>query len=312
MLANALSRLPSVLRCVAALTLLIAGQSATQSRAATAQQPSTGQWFVALISTQNQRLFCIPATARVVDIAQAVAQYRQSHATTVQLTPPEATQILARLYPCQASSAASAAAPPPSATASTEAAKTDDSAAPLGIATIELMRTLQNTSGHENDGVLETIKSHADAHPPPVLFGLARVLFRQGDVDGAIFWFNAARLRGNFDAWRAADVVSARATMVALSRQMPIELRKAQFADPAKLRGIVAKVIAWDETTARNYDRRWIDFHGVAADKNATGGGKPVAATIPPEKWDELARQVRDEYRKDLEISIAMLANAKK
>jgi len=311
MSAPAFARLAPVL---GALVLLIAGQGAAPSFAATAQQPSTGQWFVALISTQNQKLFCIPATARLVDIAGAVAQVRQSHATTVQLTPPEATQILAKLYPCQAASSAGAANAPPTATANAGAAKTDDTAAPLGIETIDLMRTLQNMAGHENDAVLAKIRDHADAYPPPVLFGLARVLFRQGDSDGAIFWFNAARLRGNFDAWRSSDVISGRATMVALSRQMPIDLRKAQFADPAKLRATIAKVIAWDETTARNYDRHWIDFHGVTAGKTAPGDASTAAApkTIPPEKWDDLAKQVREEYRKDLEISIALMSNAKK
>jgi hypothetical protein len=95
---------------------------------------------------------------------------------------------------------------------------------------------------------------------------------------------------------------------------MPIELRKAQFADLQKLRGIVTKVIAWDETTARNYDRRWIDFHGVAANKGGPGTGTPPVSpgTIAPEKWNELAKQVREEYRKDLEVSIAMMSNARK
>ena len=100
--------------------------------------------------------------------------------------------------------------------------------------------------------------------------------------------------------------------MVAITRQMPIELRKAQFADLQKLRAIIAKVIVWDETTARNYDRRWIDFHGVAANNGGPGNGKPAVSpgTIPPEKWDELAKQVRAEYSQDLEKSIALMNNA--
>ncbi len=188
-----------------------------------------------------------------------------------------------------------------------------EEAAPVELQTIEVMRRLQNTSGHENDGVLDQIKQHADAYPPPVLFGLARVLYRQGDVDGAIFWFNAGRLRGNFDAWRSSDVVSGRTAMIALSRKMPIELRRAQFADLQKLRAIIAKVIAWDETTPRHYDKRWIDFHGVVANKMAPGAVKPspAPAAIPPEKWDDLATQVREEYRKDLEKSITLMSNAK-
>jgi hypothetical protein len=304
MSSNAFARFPSVMRSLTALILLIVGQSVTPSFAAAAEPISPGQWFVSLIATYNQKSFCIPATTRLVDVTQAVAQYTQSHQTSGQLTAPIAIQILAQLYPCQA----------PSSAANVEVPKTDQDTAPVGIDTVDVMRTLQKTSGHENDDVLEKIRTHADAYPPPVLFGLARVLYRRGDVDEAIFWFNAGRLRGNFDAWRSTDIVSARAAMVALSRQMPIELRKAQFADLQKLRGIVTKVIAWDETTPRNYDRRWIDFHGVAANKGGPGIAKPPVSpgTIAPEKWDELAKQVREEYRKDLEVSIAMMSNARK
>jgi len=52
----------------------------------------------------------------------------------------------------------------------------------------------------------------------------------------------------------------------------------------------------------------------VAANKGGPGTGKPPVSpgTIAPEKWDELAKQVREEYRKDLEVSIAMMSNAKK
>ena len=303
MSSNAFARFPHLMRSLTALILLIAGQSVTPSFAAAAE-PSPGQWFVSLIATYNQKSFCIPTTTRLVDVTQAVAQYTQAHQTSGQLTAPIAIQILAQLYPCQAPSSAANVAVP----------KAGEDTAPVGMETIDVMRTLQKTTGHENDDVLEKIRTHADAYPPPVLVGLARVLYRRGDVDEGIFWFNAGRLRGNFDAWRSTDIVSARATMVALSREMPIELRKAQFADLQKLRGIVTKVIAWDETTPRNYDRRWIDFHGVAANKTGPGNGKPPVSpgTIAPEKWDELAKQVREEYRKDLEVSIAMMSNARK
>ncbi len=299
MSSNAFPRFPSVMRFLTALILLVAGQSVTPSCGA-AEPNSPGQWFISLITTYNQKSFCIPATTRLIDVTQAVAQYTQSHQTSGRLTASLAIQILAQLYPCQA----------PSSVANVGAPKTDEDA-PVGMQTIEVMRTLQKTSGHENDDVLDKIRSHADAYPPPVFFALARVLYRRGDVDEAIFWFNAARLRGNFDAWRSTDVVAARAAMIAMVKQMPIELRKAQFLDLQKLRMIVTKVITWDETTPRNYDRRWIDFHGVAANKNGPADGS-APKTIPPEKWDELAKQVREEFRKDLELSIALMSNARK
>jgi hypothetical protein len=318
MIGSAFARFAFVTRCLAALMLLIVGQSVTPSFAAVpeaAPPASPGRWFVGVITANNNKAFCIPGTTRLVDVALAVAQYTQEHQSAGQLTPPLAIQILAQLYPCNGASTAENVGAPKADDAAPKAAapKADDAAAAVGLQTIDVLRALQNTSGHENDSVLDNIKKHSDAYPPPVLFGLSRVLFRQGDVDGAIFWFNAGRLRGNFDAWRSADVVSGRATMVALSRQLPIELRKAQFEDLPKLRGIIAKAIAWDETTPRNYDRRWIDFRGVVANQAAPGDGKTsvMPATIPPEKWDDLAKQVREEYRKDLEKSIGLMGNAK-
>jgi hypothetical protein len=177
--------------------------------------------------------------------------------------------------------------------------------------TIALIRTLGKTSGHENDRVVDQLRQHADLYPPPVFFSLAQLLYRRGELDDAIFWFNAARLRADYDALRSSNLPAARNGVIAMVRNLPIELRKAQFNDPQKLRMIVAKVISWDETTPHHYDARWIDFHGVAAAGNAAAnGGQPVA--LPPERLDELARQLREQYRKELELSIAMMSNARK
>src|SRR5450755_3782324 len=158
MFPNAFARFPSVMRSLTALILLIAGQSVTPSFAAAAE-PSPGQWFVSLIATYNQKSFCIPATTRLLDVTAAVAQYTEQHQTSGQLTAPIAIQILAQLYPCQAPSTTANAGIPgqaPSAAANAGTPKPDEAAtAAVGIETIEVMRTLQNTSGHEHDDVLE-------------------------------------------------------------------------------------------------------------------------------------------------------------
>src|SRR5260221_13019398 len=106
MSSNACARFPSVMRSLTALILLIAGQSVTPSFGAAAEPNSPGQWFVSLIATYNQKSFCIPATTRLIDVTQAVAQYTQSRQTSGQPTAPTAIEILAQLYPCQAPSTA--------------------------------------------------------------------------------------------------------------------------------------------------------------------------------------------------------------
>jgi len=82
MSSNAFARFPSVMRSLTALILLIAGQSVTPSFGAAAEPNSPGQWFISLITTYNQKSFCIPATTRLIDVTQAVAQYTQSHQTS--------------------------------------------------------------------------------------------------------------------------------------------------------------------------------------------------------------------------------------
>ena len=312
MFASAFVRLSSVICCRTALVLLMAGAGLMPSAAVAAEPGSQGRWFAALVNTYNNKSFCIPATLQLLDVAKAVQRDLEAQQKSDQVTAPQAVQILSKLYPCRdtvaaATTTASAVANP--AAAGPEAYSITDMEQ-----TIALIRTLGKTKAHENDGVIDQIRQHADLYPPPVFFSLAQLLYRRGEVDDAIFWFNAARLRADYDALRSSNLPAARNGVIAMVRNLPIELRKAQFNDPQKLRTIVAKVIDLDETTPHHYDARWIDFHGVAAaSSGAANGGQPVATvTLPPERWDEIARQLREQYRRDLEQSIAMMSNAKK
>ena len=280
---------------------------------AAAEPGAQGRWFAALVSSYNHKSFCIPAALTLLDVAKAVQRDLEAQQKSDQLTAPQAVQILGTLYPCRDSVAAANAAAAPAPVANPPAGPEAYSITDMEQ-TIALIRTLGKTTGHENDGVVDQVRQRADLYPPPVFFSLAQLLYRRGETDDAIFWFNAARLRADYDALRSSNLPAARNGVIAMVRNLPIELRKAQFNDPQKLRTIVAKVIDWDETTPHHYDARWIDFHGVAAaSSGAANGGQPVATvTLPPERWDEIARQLREQYRRDLEQSIAMMSNAKK
>ena len=300
--ANAFDRFLSVPHVLAIALLLTAGECLAPSARAT-EPASEGRQFAGFINTYNNKSFCVPGTTPLLDVAKALQQYAQSHQIPDKLTTPQAVQILAQLYPCQPSSTARNVVVEPTG----EYATIDTSKI------IALMRTLGATSDHESDSVVESIKAHSDAYPPPVFFALARLLYRRGDVDDAIFWFNAGRLRGNFDALRCTDI-SARSAIPALVAQVPVELRKAQFTDMQKLSAIVTKAISWDETTPHNYDQRWINLHGMEAMKKGLGDSSPSSAplSVPQEKWDGLAKQARDDYRKGLEEAIAVASKAQK
>jgi hypothetical protein len=296
MFSNAFVVVPRFARGLAMVALLTSVESIPPSVVHAAEPANEGQWFAGVIKTYNNKSFCVPGTVPLLDVATALQQYAKSHQASDTLTTAQTVQILAQLYPCRPSSVGKNVVVPP----------TGEYATIDTRQSIALIRTLGATSGHENDSVIENIKAHSDAHPPPVFFALARLLYQRGDVDDAIFWFNAGRLRGNFDALRCTDI-SARSAISALVFQIPAELRKAQFADMQKLRTIITSVISWDEATPHNYDQRWINLHGMEAMKQGLGDPNPssVPLSVAQEKWDGLAKQARDDYRKGLEEAIA-------
>jgi hypothetical protein len=176
---------------------------------------------------------------------------------------------------------------------------------------LAVMEKLKSTTGHENDTLIQDIEKNSGNYAPPVFYSLATVLYNQGDKDDAIFWFNAGRLRADFDAMRCTDV-SARDAVRVLTMGIPVELRKSQFDDIPKLTVIANKVIQWDATTPHNYEYRWINLHGLDAMQSGLGGpatGKPLS--VPQETWDALSQQNRDQYRKSLDTAVAMIAKHK-
>ena len=78
-----------------------------------------------------------------------------------------------------------------------------------------------------------------------------------------LFWLNAGRVRGMFDAARCTDI-SARSAVSLLISQMPRELIKAQFDDSDRMKETLERVLQWDEKrTPDTYDHRWINLHGM-------------------------------------------------
>ena len=122
------------------------------------------------------------------------------------------------------------------------------------------------------------------------------MLWQDGRSDEAIFWFNAGRLRGRFDAARCADV-SARQGIDVMVMQMPPELLQEQFKDLDKLEATLRKVVAWDEATPYKYDHRWINLHGMGAYMSAldpTRQGSQREMSLPEKEWPVLAKQARE------------------
>jgi hypothetical protein len=173
---------------------------------------------------------------------------------------------------------------------------------------VAVMLKLRNSIGHENDELVHDIEQHSDKYAPPVFFSLAELLYRQNDLSDAIFWFNAGRLRAEFDAARCADI-SARQAVNILVLGIPTELRKAQFDNLNQLHSINQKVIQWDKATAYNYEYRWINLHGMNAMRSGLGQSEADSEplSLPQSTWAALANKNRDDYSKSLKSAIALI-----
>lgn len=277
------------------MTLLPIYDSDFVSSARAQNANSEAQWFTSLVQANNGRSFCLPANTPVRDVAIALQQYMKMHQVGDSLTTPAAVQMLAQIYPCAASGGSKAVMVP----------QIGVYAAIDTRETISTMQRLAATKGHENDALIDTIEKHADHYQPPVFFPLATLLYRQGDLEHAIFWFNAGRLRANYDAVRCTDV-TARSAVEALVTQVPTELRKDQFSDLPKLKKIIAKVIKWDAATPHNYDQRWINLHGMAAMNEGLGNHaqSPQPLSVPEDQWAALAQKTRDDYQRSADQAI--------
>ena len=130
--------------------------------------------------------------------------------------------------------------------------------------TNQTMTALQTSTDTARSDLIRQIESSPGDYAPPVLYMLAKVLYQDGNVDDALFWFTAGLLRGAYDAMRCTDK-SAASVLSNSNLEMPRGLFKAEMDDPDKYRMIADKVIQWDATTPYNYDCRWIALHGLKA-----------------------------------------------
>jgi hypothetical protein len=272
---------------------------------AIAQTPvsADAQSFLNLVTTYRGKAFCAPPGVTLGDAAKVVSQYVEAHPELQgRYTDQQALQALAAAYPCTVSSGSPTADTPlnqmvgrklqvtPGGEYATIDTKPD----------ISLIQRLRSGSGSENADLAAQVVQAPGNYTPPVLFSLAEWYYKQGQIDDAIFWLNAAGLRGRFDAAICTDV-TARSAIAEISQKLPPDLFRQQFQDPARIKRIVDKVIDWDARTPAGYDHRWISLHGLKATNSGLGiGGAPGALTLPQDQWRGIAEQNRQKYRADM------------
>ncbi len=175
----------------------------------------------------------------------------------------------------------------------------------LARATIEI---LQKGTAKEKQKAIEEVQAHPENYAPPVFYLLSAVLLDSGKKDEAAFWFYAGQLRARFDANRCADESAAGAVGI-LNDEFGPAINSYTFRDIPKLEALIPKVVEWDRKTPHNYDRRWINLHGMGATISGLSGGQKgeQPLSLPEEKWDEIAENTRTNYLEDFKEAMVRL-----
>jgi len=274
---------------------------------------SEALWLANLIKENYGKTFCAPPATTVGEIARAFGRYADAHPEFHgKLTEAQTIQGLSEAYPCQKISPNTPIAELAKKGVKNIVVQPTGEFTSIDTRSIgSTMQKLRGTVARENDTLVNQMIKHSGNYAPPEFFALADLLYRRGDIDDALFWYNVARLRGGYDAALCTDV-SARSAIPALIAQMPPDLIKKQYDDIPRVRSIIERVIKWDESTPYNYDHRWISLHGVRAISSGLGTDSQHGPLIEPrDKWDQLAKLNRTQFRAAVEESIAMVQKQK-
>lgn len=178
----------------------------------------------------------------------------------------------------------------------------------------EAIQILANESTEERQNIIEKIKANPENYAPPVFYVLSNVLFANGEKDEGAFWFYAGQLRARVDANLCADS-SARQAVSVLNLNYGTPINQYTFQNMQKLEELVPKVVEWERKTRYNYDRRWINLHGMGAIMSGLGAQNkdtPQASlSFPKDQWDDIAEKTRTDYLSDFRQAMAEMKNEK-
>jgi hypothetical protein len=273
-------------------------ETSSGATASTAAIPNETQQFLALVTTYRGKAFCAPSTATIGDAIKVVSQSVKSHPEWQgRYSDQQALQALADAYPCTVSLDTPISQlggrkllTRPSGEYATIDTKAD----------IEVIEQLHSGAPTENADLAAQVTRTSGRYSPPVLFALAEWYYMRGQVDDALFWLNAAGLRGRFDAKICTDT-SAQSAIAELSQRLPPDLYREQWKDPARIKTIVDRVIDWDAKTPADYDHRWISLHGLKAINSGLGMSvPPEPLTLPQTQWRDIEEKNRQSYRADM------------
>jgi hypothetical protein len=155
----------------------------------------------------------------------------------------------------------------------------------------------------EKEAIAKEMKLKSENYAPYAFFILSEYFYKQGRTEDAFFWYNAGILRCWYDANRST-YGGAKKEVDSIRNNVPPDLIAEQYADIAKLKRIVGRVIEWDAKTPYNYDPRWLYLYYMEDDSgdeirhDPKTPSKKIAMNLPEEQWAKIAVDVRNHYWK--------------
>ena len=172
----------------------------------------------------------------------------------------------------------------------------------------DTIERLKEAQGSARDAMVADLVAHSDRQIPPILFLVARDYANKGNYNEALFWAHAGFLRSLYDGMRCTDSSSVDGAVV-LMRDFAVSMGTHR-PTAEQLTQVSTRVLAWDTSTSRNYDQRWLCLHGMEAVSVGLGNPPTHEHIFAPESdWPAILDKAHSIYRTDVDTAVAHLSN---
>jgi hypothetical protein len=155
--------------------------------------------------------------------------------------------------------------------------------------------------------VIDIIIKHPNDFDPRIFYFLSNELFKKGKKEDAAFWFYVGQLKARIDANICADLTAGEAVDV-LNNNFGEIINKYTFKNIPLLEKVMIKVIAFVKNSNENYDRRWINLHGIWAVKSSLDDKFEVPElSLPKEQWASIKEKTINDYEESFKEVITKI-----
>jgi len=149
------------------------------------------------------------------------------------------------------------------------------------------------------NATVDTIFNNIGHYNPPVMYLFSQALFLNGEKESAIEWYLYAQLQAMYDANLCADNTAKQAVLILEENSRPV-LGEFLKMNKKMVKDAVVKIVALFSELPTDYDRRWINLHGM--DSFAGAFGDTITTTpklsAEAEMWPKIKERTIREFRK--------------